>query len=274
MPWLVFTNLYVALCGAALTSGSYVLLGFAPRIDHVVGVVFCSTLVIYNLDRLVEPHPGNSELERWVEQHRRSLWGLVAVATAGSTVFALQLGPAAQWSLIPAAAISIGYCIPILGKRSGTSEKATRLKDLPGAKLLLIVVVWTYATMGLPMLDDGVSFDLNTIMMLLARFFFIAAVALPFDLPDMQRDQRSGIVTIPTLLGIQATRSIAWCLIVVATIMSVFNPWPSASALLISCACTAGLIAMLRPDRGVLYFMVALDGMLLVQAGLLWIISS
>ena len=128
--------------------------------------------------------------------------------------------------------------------------------------------------MGLPMLEAGVEFDRGTILLLLARFFFIAAVALPFDLPDMQRDQRSGIATIPTLLGVNATRTVAWCLVALSICLSMFTPWPFASALLISGACAAVLISLLRPDRGVFYFMVALDGMLLVQAGLLWLSAA
>jgi len=274
MPWLVFTNLYVALCGAALTSASYVLFGIAPRFGPAVGIVFCATLVIYNLDRLVEPHPGDSDLEQWVERHRRLLWGLVALASAGAVAFALQLENEAQWSLVPAALLSFGYCSPIVGPKLGRREAWSRLKDLPGAKLLLIALVWTYATLGLPMLESEVAWGTDGIAILLARFFFIAAVALPFDLPDMQRDRRSGIATVPTMLGAKATRTVAWCLIAAAAAASLFNPWPQASALLISCVCTAGLIARLGPDRGVLYFMTALDGMLLVQAGLLWVSSG
>lgn len=266
MPWLVFTNLYVALCGAALTAASDALLGLSPRLGPVSGLVFCCTLVIYNLDRLVEPRPGDSEHEQWVEHHRGLLWGLTLASTIGATAFAVLLNTPAMLSLPIAGAVAVGYCLPVLRIRGHWR----RLKALPGAKLLLIALVWTYATVGLPILDRGVALDVSTTMVLFARLFFIAAVALPFDLPDMQRDRRSGIATIPTMLGINATRQIAWVLITISAALSLFTPWPDASALLVSCACVAGLITMLQPDRGVLYFMVALDGMLLVQAIVLW----
>ncbi|MGB0767386.1 MAG: hypothetical protein ACPGYV_06720, partial [Phycisphaeraceae bacterium] len=76
MNWVVFGNLYVALCGAALTAATYTLYGLPARVDAVVAVVFFATLVIYNLDRLVEPHPGDTAHERWVETHRGGLWRL------------------------------------------------------------------------------------------------------------------------------------------------------------------------------------------------------
>lgn len=266
VPWLVFTNLYVALCAAALTAASYALLGRPIRINMVSGLVFFCTLVIYNLDRLVEPRPGDSTHESWVASHRRWLWGLTVISAAGSIALAVLLHRNALLSLPIAGAVAVGYCLPIVRYRG----RWLRLKALPGAKLVLIALVWTYATAGLPMLDSGVALDRSSLAVLLARFFFIAAVALPFDLPDMQRDRRSGIATLPILLGVNATQLVAFALIAISAAFSLMNPWPYASALLVSCACVAGLIGILRADRGVLYFMVALDGMLLVQAGLLW----
>ena len=270
MPWLVFTNVYVALCGAALTAATGCLLGLPVRIDHTSGLVFCCTLVIYNLDRLVEPNPGESEHEQWVERHLKFLWVLTACSAIAAVYLSTRLSHVALISLPIAGVVAIGYCLPVLPYRG----RWYRLKAVPGAKLLLIALVWTYATAGLPMLESGITLNSSNAMILLTRFFFIAAVALPFDLPDMQRDQRSGIKTIPTLLGIRATRSVAWGLVIASAFTAILTPWPAASALLISCACTAGLISMLSPQRGVFYFMVALDGMLLVQAGLLWACSG
>ena len=263
----MFTNVYVALCGAALTAASFVLLGLPARLDHVAGLVFCCTLVIYNLDRLVEPRPGDSAHERWVQAHRPLLWTLTVIAAAGALALASQLNTLSLISLAIAGAVAVGYCLPTVRYRG----RWRRLKALPGTKLILIALVWTYATAGLPILESGIALDRSTWMTLLARLFFIAAVALPFDLPDMQRDRRSGIATLPTMLGVAATRNAAFALIAVSAVFSLFTPWPYASALLISCTCVTGLIAMLRPDRGVVYFMIALDGMLLIQAGLLWI---
>jgi 4-hydroxybenzoate polyprenyltransferase len=263
----VFTNLYVALCGAVLTAASFVLLGQPPTHGVAAGLVFCCTLLIYNLDRLVEPRPGDSDHEQWVDRHRRLLWGLTLLGALGAIAFSTQLSMAALLSLPIAGAVAVGYCLPVVRYRG----RWRRLKALPGAKLVLIALVWTYATAALPMLQAGTTLDLGSVMILLSRYCFIAAVALPFDLPDMQRDRRSGILTIPNWLGVPATRNVALLLIGLSAVFSLLTPWPQASALLISCACVTGLLAMLRADRGVLYFMVALDGMLLVQAGLLYL---
>ena len=155
MPCVVFTNLYVALCGAGLTAASYVLFGLPPRVDPVVAIVFCCTLVIYNLDRLVEPRPGDSAHERWVESHRPLLWGLTILSAIGTLVFATQLSTPGLVSLLVAGAVAVGYCLPVVRYR----RRWRRLKALPGTKLLLIALVWAYATAGLPLIESGTPID-------------------------------------------------------------------------------------------------------------------
>lgn len=265
----MFSNVYVSLCGAALTAASYALLGQPLRLDAVAGVVFCCTLVIYNLDRLVEPHPGESPQERWVEQHRRPLWLITAFAGLASLLFISQLQMQALVSMPIAGAVALGYCLPVVPGRS----RCRRLKELPGAKLLLIAAVWTYATAVLPMLQARVGWDGQAAAVLGSRFLFLAAVALPFDLPDMQRDRQSGIATLPNVLGVNATRWTAIGLACAAGLVGLFNPWPGAGAVVLSAGAAAALLLALRPDRGVLYFMVALDGLLLVQAGALGLLA-
>lgn len=269
MRWVVFANLYVAFCGAALTAATTILLGQPPRLDAVVGLVFCCTLVIYNLDRLVEPHPGDSKHERWVHTRRPALWAITLAAGLGSIAFVTQLNWPARLSLAPAGAVALGYCLPLL-----PGKPRRRLKEIPGAKLLLIAGVWTYATAGLPMLSTGEPLNLDNATILLARLLFLAAVALPFDLPDIQRDRQSGIATLPTAFGISATKRVAIALAVASALLSLLIPGPASVALLISSALTIALLTALRQDRGVLYFMVALDGMLLLQAALLWAIAD
>lgn len=268
--WVVFTNVYVAFCGAALTAATYALIGLPIQIDAATGMVFCCTLVIYNLDRLAEPHPGDTAHEQWIGCHRRLLWLITASGAIGAGACALWLSPAAQWSLVAAGAVALGYCLPIVGS-PGSNKPYYRLKDLPGAKLPLIALVWAYATAGLPMLQAGVALDAQPAGVLIGRLLFIAAVALPFDLPDMQRDRLSGIATLPTQFGVTATRNIALVFAAGAMVPALTHPYPQVCALLLSCAATFALVLALHPGRGVLYFMVALDGMLLLQAALLWI---
>lgn len=263
MGWLVFSNLFVAFCGAALTAATYPLLGQPPRIDAVVLLVFCGTLVVYNLDRLVEPTPGDTLHEQWVAQHRPALWLIIALAAAGCAVCLPFLRMPVVGSLALAGAVSIGYCVPVY-RRGG---RWLRLKAMPGAKLLLIAGVWTYATTIIPLLNRPTTIATDDAALIVAaRLLFILAVALPFDLPDMARDRASGITTLPQRYGFAGTRNLGLLLTVGFALLAIVNPWPLAAALLVSAAVTFALLAALGPRRGVVYYEVLLDGLLLVQA--------
>ena len=279
MGWLVFSNLYVALCGAALVAATYPLLGLPARVDAAVALVFAATLVIYNLDRLVEPSPGDSAHERWVDQHRAPLWGLTALAAAGCGVAVWWLGPAARWSLVLPAALALGYCLPVVPTpRPGAGRRAPRrwyrLKEVPGAKLLLIGVVWTYATAVLPAVEAGAGMATSgVVVLLLGRLLFILAVALPFDVPDIARDRASGVVTLPQRLGIEGARRVAVLLALGFGVCALFHAWPLAAALLVSAAVTLAWLSQMDERRGVLYYAVGLDGLLLVQSALVMAIT-
>ncbi|MEM1354962.1 MAG: hypothetical protein AAGH88_08765 [Planctomycetota bacterium] len=266
MGWLVFSNLFVALCGAALTAATYPLLGQSPRIDAPVVLVFLGTLATYNLDRLVEPSPGQTDHERWVERHRKPLWVLTVLAGVGCLVSLPWLDGRVLVSLLVAATLSIGYCIPVYRLRG----RWHRLKAVPGAKLFLIAGVWTYATAILPLLQSPVTPETDVMAVVVAgRLLFILGVALPFDLPDMARDRAAGIVTLPQRYGYDGTRLLGRLLIAGFGVLSALGPWPMMAALLVSAAVSFALLNALGPKRGVVYYELLLDGLLLVQAGLI-----
>lgn len=277
MGWLVFTNVYVALCGAALTAATYPLLGLPARVDGPVLLVFCATLVVYNLDRLVEPKPGDSRHERWVEPRRGVLWAITALAATGCVVSLLWLSPAARWSLVLPALLALGYCLPIAPFQTNDAhtQRWRRLKEVPGAKLLLIGIVWTYATAAIPAIQTGTGFTWTGVyVLLLGRLLFILAVAMPFDVPDIERDRASGVVTLPQWLGIAGTRRAALLLASGYVICAVLHPWPAGAALVVGGGVTMALLSRMNERRGVLYYAVGLDGLLLVQSALILSLTS
>jgi 4-hydroxybenzoate polyprenyltransferase len=69
-------------------------------------------------------------------------------------------------------------------------------------KTFLIAVVWTGATVMIPVFFENKPFDHLQIMLLFAeRFTFIFAIAIPFDIRDMETDSLASIRTIPIVYG-------------------------------------------------------------------------
>src|SRR5690554_1023354 len=309
MRLLIFSNIYISLAVAALTVQAYYVLGareFLRTTPHAWGpaaLVFCATLMVYNLDRLVagsgEDAVDLTERHRWIQARKRWLWGLVGIAgvAGAATLFVLPLSILA--ALIPLALIAGAYSLPLLGRRdaaSGRSERPDneapqlrtrrRLKDIPGLKIFLIALVWAAVTVILPALHASVSLRSRDVALtFLARMIFIFAITLPFDIRDMRGDARAGIRTLPMVLGPARTRLVALALMLVfcALVLSHYGArldGPSVP-LLASAALTGGALIFCARPRPEFYYVGLLDGTLLLQpllviaylerAGLGWI---
>ena len=103
-----------------------------------------------------------------------------------------------MYILLPLALLSVFYSIHMAGKHRGRII----LQKIPGLKTLMIAFVWSAATVFLPILQSGASFDNYHVLLIFAeRFALIFAIAIPFDIRDMKADELVGIKTIPLAFG-------------------------------------------------------------------------
>jgi hypothetical protein len=136
---LVFSSLWVAAAAAALCAAAARALA-APPDPAVLGLAFCGTLVVYDVDRLrdLERDRETSPLRSaFVARHRGALVALTAAAASGSAVFAMAVG----WLVLPLLA-------PVLAL--GLLHR--RLKHFGLAKPLYITAAWLLVVVGLPAL--------------------------------------------------------------------------------------------------------------------------
>lgn len=270
MRFLIFSNIYIALAAVLLTGETYFLLGTAPQSLGLAVLVFCATLFVYNLDRLVsssrEDNFAITERHRWIEARRSWLWALALLSGAGGAAsvffvpFDLLLG------LIPLGVVSLAYSLPFW-KRDG---KMLRLKDVPGIKIFLIALVWASVTVILPVLDAEVDpLGRHAVLTFVERLVFIFAITLPFDVRDLERDRKAGIRTLPMALGPSGTRWLAVGLMVAFTGLSVLNyGWQLDAASLpmaLSGLLTAAALWGSDEVRGELYYVGVLDGTMILQ---------
>lgn len=273
MTFLVFSNLFIAVSAAAFAHASYYLLGAGPRASPVLALVFCATLVVYNLDRLStasdEDAVDATERHRWVDRHRRLLVGLGIVATVGVVATLFFVPREILYALVPLGVASLGYSLPVVWGRSGPY----RLKDIAGLKIFLIAFVWTGATAFLPaveLYDD--PFRPAVAALCLERALFVFAITLPFDIRDMARDRAAGIWTIPLMIGRSRTRTLALTLLGTFALCVVLHygvALASPTLPLVSSAALTGWL-LWRADRqhAELYYVGKLDGMMALQAAL------
>lgn len=134
---LVFSSAWVAAAALALTLASGAAMGGWPD-TAVLGLVFCGTLFVYNVDRLRdlsrdrETSPARSA---FVERHRRSLLLLCIAAGAAAGPLALRVGEAAALLLLPVLLAGLFH---------------RRLKRLAWWKPVYVSAAWTLVVVGLP----------------------------------------------------------------------------------------------------------------------------
>lgn len=283
--WLLYSNIFIALCAVALTAQTLFLLQKDLKTSPaLLGLVFFSTWFIYALHRLVSWRKLDARLDipRFqiigaYQQHIK-LYALFSAVAAGLCF--LYLERATQQALLLPALLSLGYVLPFIGKRQ------LRLRDLHFVKIFLIAVVWAYVTVVLPFFElqplvnfccEPTSYPLW--LLFLERALFIFIITLPFDLRDWKLDQHHAVKTIPTLLGPQKTiylglfLLVIWCLLITAN-----YAWPLPLGYWTSALWTGLLLwktlekqpndatkKVVQQDH---YYTGWIDGTMLVQAGL------
>ncbi|MUP46619.1 hypothetical protein E0K83_12820 [Gramella sp. BOM4] len=101
--------------------------------------------------------------------------------------------------------LTLFYAVPFLGA-------GKNLRSLPSLKIFIIAVVWAGTTVLLPLVNEGRIFGVEEIVDFLQRVMFVILLTLPFEIRDLNYDQKS-LETIPQILGIRSTKILGSILI-------------------------------------------------------------
>jgi 4-hydroxybenzoate polyprenyltransferase len=195
--------------GAALggyTLSGYSILNIEPNRYYAL-FVFAGTLCLYNLHRWLGMRQKSfaPEDSRYTDAREDQRWLLGTILFSGivaAVTLVLFLPLSYMNWVLPAALLSAMYSLKWL-------PGGKRLKDLPGAKVPLVVLVIIYLTTALPYLAEYGETTNKFWWLCGARVLFMTALTLPFDIRDLDSDRRSGIITPASFLGIQHTLNLS-----------------------------------------------------------------
>lgn len=105
------------------------------------------------------------------------------------------------------------FIIVVLGLLYNSFFLETYIRKIPFLKVFYVGLVWALMNCWLTLPE----FDLP---IFLISFFFITALVLPFDIRDMKSDT---VQTFPKLIGVQNTKYLAYSLVFIACILSIFH---------------------------------------------------
>lgn len=229
--------------------------------------IFCATVTTYALHRLISLQKTKPFQEkgrfRIILNTRRSILIYALIGAIGAAITLFYLPFRIQLTLVLPILLSLGYVLPFL-------KNGKRLRDVHGIKIFLIAIVWAYVGVVLPAVALE-RYDAAVWWILSERALFIFSITLAFDIRDLAIDQHTDVETLPSYLGEERTKKLAWATLCAMIVVVSCNPvydlriW---ATLLFSAILSGYLVQNANAQRHDYYYTAVLDGMILLQAAL------
>jgi 4-hydroxybenzoate polyprenyltransferase len=255
---LCYGPFWIAGCAAACVWALPALGGSEPP-AALVALVGCATASRYALVGFTAGPDSKGDKFRYAWRYRRWLQALALASALGAAACLPWLDPAQWAALAHLAIISLAYLLPLFGRP---------LRHIPYLKIVLIAYVWAWSIWLLPLLGQPGGLQAPEHWAGFGeRFLFLLAITIPFDMRDAADDRARGLKTLPLLLGHAGAKWLGIACLCIAAVMALYAyPTSALAALALSYATAALLIAAAHERRHDLYFLLALDGTLLLQA--------
>lgn len=281
LDFLLFSNLFIAICAVAQTLVTYHLLHVEPD-KRILAIVFFGTIGIYNFSMLLSK-PKNPEKSpyvrvKWIFSHHRMIISITLISMLCLIPLGLlYLSIEAQLLMIFTGALALGYNIPFLT----LNNHKIGLRNIPGIKLFLIALVWSISCVLLPIIELEHDYQINistaeTLLLVAKRFLFIAAITIPFDIRDLFQDKLYELKTIPVMLG--ERKAYVFCQFLLAgylALLLLFNQNVNADVigLTLTILLTGWLIFKSNIKKNEYYYFFYLDGTMILQYAILALLS-
>jgi len=242
--FLVFSNILVAFCVLALALSTELLLG---AVNYKISqFVFFATLFTYNFQRIVRIWRGvNHVRKKWLDKHKIAIISLTIIGGILSFYLFLEFQTKTQIVIVISGVLSVLYPFG--------------LRKIPFVKIFVISLIWMTSTILLLVVENNLIVNQNIIMHLGARFLFVFAIAIPFDIRDLKHDD-SALKTIPLIFGQSKARLIAVVALFIAEVIAIIqymNCWISFQHLIaIISLLFLSLILVIKSnrDRGEMFY--------------------
>jgi hypothetical protein len=259
LNFFFFCNYYIACCAVML---SLQVFSLSDSYDFIViAEIFFCTNAIYLLHSVLGinkiPDKFSNSRIIFLKKHLNIIRILFLISFLFAFIFYLFLNLKAKILLISIFFPALGYVIPVY--------KNKRLRDLPFLKVFLTSIFWTVLTVLLPHISLSNS-SVNIYPLLIDRFLFLLALALLFDIRDVEIEKKSGVKTFPNVFGKKATVILTILLMSIWLIINFFYQNILVSAAMFTLYTLFVILSMkcLKPQKDIFYT-IALDGLMIVQ---------
>lgn len=273
LEFILFSSIFIAGCAVAFCIETNILLNVTLNDYTFYLFVFGATLVQYNLHYLVKKVAvKNSERLSW-SQKNKNLHLILLIIGCILIVFSFF---SFHWKhfliLVCLGCVSFLYSFPFL-----PFGKKKRIKDYGFFKIITLALLWTLVTVWFPVSDISVDLTLF-IFVFVKRFVFMFILCLLFDVRDIEIDRSENINTLAVMLNKKKSYFLTYILLVVFIILSVLQYFylPETGflwAMVISAAVTFVVTEFTRKTNSDFIYLAGIDGMMLLQALLVYLFS-
>ncbi|MEZ5024568.1 MAG: UbiA family prenyltransferase [Chitinophagales bacterium] len=181
---------------------------------------FFSTWLVYQFSRYsfhknydVGPDAQKDEIYQFVDKHQSFTKISIVLALIGTIISCFYLRIETLLFIGGLGLVSLLYPLKF-GSYS--------LRSVPFLKIFIIAFVWSSTAVWVPFIEIRYDAYWYEYLLHFSFFFlFILFITLPFDINDIDVDHKTGVKTIPALLGIDKTNKLIRLLGVILAILSV-----------------------------------------------------
>lgn len=264
------SNITLALAAVFLSMASALQLGVVPHADALLLLLFCGTFLAYNVHHvrkfLSTRKILNGDYSQWVYKNKKIFLGIMGLVSLLAGIAVIYIHSTLWLPIVFISIIALAYSFPVVSVK----EKQEPLRRVPFLKIWLICGVWSFATVNLPVLHwEIVVSNQNLAIIFVERMIFLFALAILFDIRDMDSDLRKGLRTLPLLVGQSTSYRISIVLLILFMVICwahyYFTSGYIITALVISATATLVAIRYTKKNSMSFFQYRIYDGSLLIQ---------
>lgn len=224
----IYTNLLIAMAAMAQCALTYII--FERPINwYIVLVEGTATLLLYNFSlwwsKPKNPKESKFPRTRWIFNHEWVMWvnNSIALIVLAFCLWHIHLYSFLFLGFI--GLLSLLYGMPLFTFH----DRKVGLRQIPGAKIFHIALVWVCSSVVLPYIELISAGDKITQWVFIAlyglKFVFLIICTLPFDIRDIQQDSYYHLRTLPNMLGEQRAKNLTYTLLALHCLLVLIVPY-------------------------------------------------
>lgn len=263
--FLVNSNIWIALATVCLYQLSLMQVGVELQLNATVFLLFFSTLLIYNVFRII----GHiNEKKQWYLKHYNYTTTLSFFSLVASLIALYFFEKEFLPIIFLAGILTLLYVGPLTKK----TNKKFNLRKFWFLKSILVALVWVLLTVVLPLIENNFSGN-DLLFYSLEKFFFILGITIPYDIKDMQEDESDRVKTIAIKFGVKRTKWISNIFLFFGLLIAFIIDRHFFKAVLFIYLVAMYLNHQLDESKDELWYTFFIDGTIILYFIVVWLVS-